>query len=174
MVGEAGGELIGAIHRHQARLEDVADVQPVHLPALGDVEVVAGDRVADANLAAGGAGEEPARAPVLVQAETRLGAADQDFLVLGGQVRALLAQELLDRRRSVGSPAVEQEPVEEGLHALLVAAVIGVDLASGLQEVFLLGPHQLVDLAAEVLQEHVDLGLDHEPPSIICTNRRKR
>src|SRR5207253_9106744 len=87
---------------------------------------------------------------------------------------ALRRQEALDGSGAVRPPPVEEEPVEERLHPLLVAAVVGVHLTPGLREVLLLGPHQLVDLAAEVLQEHVDLGLDHEPPSMICTNRRKR
>src|SRR5204862_254394 len=174
VVREAGREVIGAVDGDQARLEQVADVEAVHLPPLGDVEVVAGQSVAHPHLPLGGTGEEAARAPVFVQAESRLRAAHQHVLVLAGQIGARLAQEALDGGRAVLLAAVEEEPVEEGLHPLLVAADVGVHLAAGLREVFLPRPHQLVDFTAEVLQEHVDLGLDHEPPSMICMKRRNR
>src|SRR5205823_3644908 len=173
MIREAGGEMEGAIHRHQPRLEQVADLQAVHLPVLGDVEVLARQGVAHPHLAVLGARKDSPPAAILVQAEPRLRAAEQDVLVLGRQLRALLAQVAFHRRGAVSLLAIEEEPVEKGLHPRLVGAVLLVHLPAGLLEILLLAADDLVHLRGHVREQAVDLGLDHVP-SIICMNRRKR
>src|SRR5256885_806987 len=81
-----------SIHRNQPRFEQIADFQAVHLPALGHVEVFAGGGVAHADLPRLRPRKQPAPAAILVQAEARLRAAEQNVLLLAGQLRALLAQ----------------------------------------------------------------------------------
>src|SRR5437879_5732976 len=92
MVGEAGGEMPGALHRHEPRLEQIADLQPVHLPPLGDIELVTGHRIAHAHLPFLGAGKEPAQAAILIEGQPRLRAAEQTVLVLRRHVPDLFPQ----------------------------------------------------------------------------------
>ena len=165
----------GAADGDQAGLEDVADFEAVHLAALGDVEVLPSHDVPHADVSPfRAAQEETFEVPVFVEAEARLGEAQQDVLVQLLEVVAFLLEKALRRRPAV-LLAVEEIPVEEALQARLEAAVVLVHLAARLGEVLLLGLHEVVDLGRDVGEQEVQLGLDHSGyPSIICTNRRNR
>src|SRR5207302_7619706 len=135
VVGEGGREVPGAADGDQAGLEDVADFEAVHLAALGDVEVLPSHDVPHADVSPFRAAQEETFAvPVFVEAEARLGEAQQDVLVQLLEVVAFLLEKALRRRPAV-LLAVEEIPVEEALQARLEAAVVLVHLAARLGEV---------------------------------------
>ena len=132
----------------------------MHLPALGDVEIVAGHEVAHPYLALLGRPQEAAAAAILVEPEARLGETHDHVLVAGFQRRPLLLEEALHRGAAALLP-IEEVPVEEGLHALLEAAVVLVHLAARAAEVLLLRVDDVVDVARGPGEQLIDLRLHH-------------